>query len=508
MTGSAPQTLRSKISLGVMQHFGANLVVRALAVLSIAVLGRLLVPADFGIFAYAVFVSTLAETVFFRHFHMSLIRLPEVTEAHLHTLVTLRLLTGVLLAAGIALLAAPVAIWVATPALEPVLYVMAVAQIIATFVSPRFMMLEKEMRFAPAAFQLVLIRMLTTLSALTLGFAVGNHWALVTGLILMPIIAVLHAHWVAPYRPRFSLEKWRDFALFGLWVSFGTLLNFLSLRIDRLILGPTLGMAMVGIYRMGVDLAELGAQQLAQPMDRAIYPALTAKNADRATLARAYLSTQTIVIGVVLPMGLLTALCGPEILRILAGPQWLGAAPVIQVLAPLIALNTLEGGVRALLYVRDAPKRLFFRNLLVLVLTVPIMFLGVTYGGFLGVILAAAVTKMLALVLILRLAGQETDQAFFAPFIRSWRSFVSGFGMVAVVLMLGQGLPAIAADTAALSTSVLNLAVKLGGGLVSYLGLHGMLWMMAGRPDGIESFALGMLARGWARLRRRRADVS
>jgi len=497
--------IQTKVSTGAALHFSASLALRILGIITIAVLGRLLTPADFGIFAYAVFASTLFETCFNRHFHFSLIRLPQVTEAHLDTLFTLRLLIDLVISGGLALSAGPVAVWVDAPELYAVLNWIAVAQIIGAFSSPRFMLLEKNLNFAPAAFQLVLVRVLTTSSAIALGFAWGNYWALVTGLILMPIIVVLHSHWVAPYRPRIGLAKWREFFVFGLWVTFGNLLNFFSIRVDRLILGLSHGVAVVGIYRMGVDIAELGAQQLAQPMERAIYPGLAAKRQDKAALKNAYLKTQPVFIGVVLPMGLLTALSATEILRIVAGAQWLAAAPVIWFLAPLIALNTLEGGVRALIYVSDAPEKLFFRNLLIFCVTMPLMVAGVTLGGFFGVILASAVVRALTLVLTLRLADKEIKDSFFAPFLRAWRSFsASAFMVLAVTIVVNWG-PSTTANTTVPAAAVL-LTIKCGLGILVYLSAHFMLWILSGRPSGIESFSLTLMQRAKAQMLRRSAQ--
>ena len=498
---SSDAGIRTKISNGAILHFGTSIGVRILGIVTVAVLGRLLTPADFGIFAYAVFVSTLTDNCFYRHFHFSLVRLPEVTNEHLDTLFTLRFLTGLIVAGGIALSAGPVAMWVDAPELYAVLNWIAVAQIIGTFSSPRFMLLEKDLKFAPAAFQVLLARTLTTCCVIALGFAWENYWALVTGLILMPIIVALNSHWVAPYRPRLALTKWREFFSFGLWVMFGNLFNFLAIRVDRLILGPFLGVATVGIYRMGVDIAELGSQQFAQPMGRVIYAGLATKGQDKAALKSAYLETQSVFLGVVLPMGLLTALSATEILRIVAGPDWLAAAPVMWALAPLIALNTLEGGVRALIYINNAPEKFFFRNLLIFCIAMPLLVAGVTLGGFEGVILASAVVKVITLVLTLRLADKETSSNFFAPFLRAWRSFVAGVGMVlAVVTVMGLG-PSTTADTTVPAAAML-LAVKCGLGLAAYLGVHFTLWALSGRPNGIETFGLALVQKAKARILR------
>lgn len=491
--------IRSKIITGAVLYFGASFGVRVLGLITVAVLGRLLTPADFGIFAYAVFVSTFTETCFYRHFHFSLIRLPQVTEEHLDTLFTLRLLTGLIVAAGISLSAGPVANWVEAPELYAVLNWMAVAQIIGTFSSPRFMLLEKNLKFAPAAFQLLLVRTLTTCSAIALGFAWGNYWALVTGLILMPIIIVLHSHWVAPYSLRLDLAKWRDYLTFGLWVMFGNLFNFLSIRVDRLILGPISGVATVGIYRMGIDLAEFGTQQFAQPMQRAIYPGMASKSQDKEALKKAYLDSQSVFIGVVLPMGLLTALNATEILRVVAGPNWLAAAPVMWVLAPLIALNTLGGGVRSLIYINDAPEKIFFRNLIIFCIAMPLLVSGAMLGGFEGVILGSAIVKVITLVLTLRLADKETNTNFFAPFLRAWRSFVAGACVILAIAVVMSRASETTADTTVTAAATF-LAIKCSLGIIVYFSVHLILWNLSGRPKGIETFGFSLAKKARARI--------
>jgi O-antigen/teichoic acid export membrane protein len=282
---------------------------------------------------------------------------------------------------------------------------------------------------------------------------------------------------------------------------FGNLFNFLSGRVDRLILGPYLGVSAVGIYRMGVDIAELGSRQFAQPMGRVIYAGLATKGQDKAALKSAYLETQSVFIGVVLPMGLLTALCATEILRILAGPNWLAAAPVMWVLAPLIALNTLESGVRALIYINDAPEKMFFRNLLIFCVAMPIITAGVAWGGFEGVILASAVVKVFALVLTLMLAGKETNASFRAPFLKAWRSLLAGVCMVLTITVVVMWGPSTTANTT-VPAAVMLLVVKCGLGLAAYLGMHFTLWALSGRPNGIETFGIAQVQKAKARLLR------
>jgi O-antigen/teichoic acid export membrane protein len=203
-------------------------------------------------------------------------------------------------------------------------------------------------------------------------------------------------------------------------------------------------------------------------------------------------------------MGLLTALSATELLRIVAGVQWLTAAPVVWFLAPLIALNTLEGGVRALVYLNDAPEKLFFRNLIIFCVTMPLMWAGVTLGGFWGVILASTVVRALTLVLTLKLAEKETNESFFAPFLRAWRSFsASAFMVLAVAIVMNWGPPTTADTT--VSTAAVFLAIKCGLGILVYLSAHFILWTLSGRPSGIESFSLTLMQTAKAQVLRRAA---
>ncbi len=83
-----------------------------------------------------------------------------------------------------------------------------------------------------------------------------------------------------------------------------------------------------------------------------------------------------------LPIGLGIALVAEEFLRVMAGPQWIDAAPVIWALAPVLALSTLNAGVKSVVYITGTPHKIFVRGMVVLAITIPALWLGLAAGGF------------------------------------------------------------------------------------------------------------------------------
>ena len=70
--------ISTQLSSGALTLFGSMAIVRLLSIISIAILGRLLTPEDFGIVALAAFVTGLLNQVVGRHFENVLIRTVDV----------------------------------------------------------------------------------------------------------------------------------------------------------------------------------------------------------------------------------------------------------------------------------------------------------------------------------------------------------------------------------------------------------------------------------------------
>ncbi|MET1084749.1 MAG: oligosaccharide flippase family protein, partial [Burkholderiales bacterium] len=106
---------------------------RCLGFLSVLVLARILVPADFGLIAMAMSVIAFVELGGAFGFELALIQREHPTREHYDTAWTLQLAFGSACAMVTAALAYPTAVFYAEPRVQPIMLVLAATWIIQSF---------------------------------------------------------------------------------------------------------------------------------------------------------------------------------------------------------------------------------------------------------------------------------------------------------------------------------------------------------------------------------------
>ena len=78
-----------------------------------------------------------------------------------------------------------------------------------------------------------------------------------------------------------------------------------------------------------------------------------------------------------------------------------------------------------------------------------------------------------------------------------WRPFVAVMAMSAVVLLIGHEL----GPASSFSGALARLVVEVAFGALTYVATVISLWLLSGRPEGAESWILGLLRERLARRR-------
>lgn len=495
-----PAGLSQRVLAGATLLVGGSFAVRLIGVASIAVLARLLSPADYGVVALALVAVGLAQRFSELNVANALLRLPKVEPHHYDTAFTLALVRGAAVGGALFLLAGPIAAATATPELAPVLRWMAVVPLLDGLVNPRFIDFARQMDFRREAAMAVAAKVVFLLAAVGVALMHADHWALVVGTIAAAAAGTLATHALRPWRPGIGLRDAGHFVGFGLWLTAAGTVNFVNYKADTVLIGATLGPAPLGQFAMGDQIATMATHQIATPITRAIFGGLARIGDDRARLARAYLRAQTSVMAVLLPAGVGTALVAAELVRVAAGPQWAPAVPVLQVLAPTIAFSMVQAGAQSLLMVRDDTRSLFTRNLAILAVRMPLVVAGVLWFGVPGVLGATVLGTLFLVWVTLRVVADHLGGHWTDAFRAGWRSYAACAAMVGGVLALGSVLP----DPAdAFWPSLGLLAAKAAAGAALYVGAHLALWHAAGRPDGVERTGIEAASRLGQALARR-----
>lgn len=485
----------SALALGAAILLGSGFLRQALAIATLLVTAKLLTPEDFGVIAY-VFVGTALLEMMSRQLSMVLVRLDTVTSDHLNTVFTFQIILG-LAAAGIFLSARPLVAMLRIPELVQILPVLSAFAVLIALRSPKFQLYERALRFAPAAAEETLNRVVYSAAAVFLAWLWRDFWAIVAAFFLGQAIRSIFTFAAAPMWPRLSLATWRDSLSFSSWTIGAQLSQFLANSMPQLFIGATLGLADAGIYRLGSRITGMVTTQFFAPVQRIIYPGLADVSRSTGRQREAFARVNAVLLAIVLPVSIGTALIAGDAILLGLSVKWVAAAQVIWVLAPLKALETLQANVRAASYVEGSTRILFFRNAVLLACVTLYMWVGTRFG-FYGALAAAGLSSLTALAITLMLARRFGNSGFFEPLTVAWRSFAA-CGIMAVVILGADWIPGAGPNPL---DPAFTLSAKIVLGIFSYSATHFALWAVAGRPEGFESLILSLMSRAKNRLRR------
>lgn len=423
----------------------------------------------------------------------ALIHIKNPSRDHYNTAWTLNLARGLLIGTGFAVAASAVANLYSEPRLEAVMIALGVSAALGSLQNPKLIMLQKELKFHQDAILSATAALVNVCVSIGLAVALRSYWALIAGLLAGQVVSTALSYILFPFRPSLRVKHFRELWQFSVWVSISQIVNTLNYRFDQLLVGTFLGRTELGLYTVGGRLAVVPGQELVRPLTSTLFPAFSVADTDTARLQRAYQRVQGVVTALALPASVGFALVADPFVRIFLGPSWVGAIPIIQILALTFSVDTLGSLVFPLAMAKGETKSLFLRNSLKLAIRLPLIVGGMAVGGLFGLLIGRAIAGVIGvavdMTMVTRLAGLSIATQLRA----NARCFLATGVMIIVCVSFFHFA---AGDALGLPVQLIG---AVAGGAASYLLATWLLWQIAGRPWGPESEALDI---GRAMLRR------
>jgi O-antigen/teichoic acid export membrane protein len=309
-------------------------------------LARLLLPADFGLFAIG--YTFIGLMVLFKDAGMgpALLSQQNMTAAEWSALASLNCLQGVLLAGLCAALGPVLAFCYGEPRLAPALLLAATAFLFYGLdVQPNAQLLCAHRFRTHALIEFAAVLVAFGVSAL-LAWQGAGYWALFA---TEPIIAAgfLLGHvWAVRWRPRFSLQ-WREirrFVGFGRDVTVTRLLGYGAQNTDNLILGIASGATALGYYNKAFRLIGTPQESISGAISRMATPMLAQLRDRPAEFVRAFRHFTLTSAALGLPGVAFLLVSTPEIVAVVYGPQWTPVIPLLRLLGLMGLANIFLAG--------------------------------------------------------------------------------------------------------------------------------------------------------------------
>jgi O-antigen/teichoic acid export membrane protein len=358
------------------------LVRSGLQVLQIAVLARLLSPADFGLMAIT--VSLVAVLSLFTDIGLSraIIHFETVPEDAMISLFWLNLLAGLGLSTLFAASSPLLSKIFKLDGLESVLLTISPIFILSAIGQQLCALAEKEFRFATLAINEIVAGSLGFVVAIIVALNGGGVYALLAGVLTNSIansaLAWLRLSTGRWLRWHFDFSETKRFLNFGSYLVGEGFLNAVIRQSDIFVGGFSVNPTALGIYSVPRDLS-LRISMIVNPIiTRVGFPVMSRLQEDMKALKSVYLQTLRMTASVNFPAYIALGLFADEVVALLYGPHWRGAAIYLRLLAVWGLLRSTGNPVGSLLHAVGHVRRAFWWNAC-LVLLLPLIYLIAAY---------------------------------------------------------------------------------------------------------------------------------
>lgn len=369
-------------------------------------------PEEFGLFAVAFSIQALMIILRDGGLANSLIQKKAISDIHLNSVLWAGVVLSMVLAAGLALSARPLAGYYGWPQLAPILWVVTIPIVAQGFGSVQEAQFRKHLRFGRlllADSGSAVLASVVAIAAVMLGAGV---WGLVLRMAVAPVVLTVVCWCLSSWRPRreFSFEALRALWVFGGYLFLTILLGYGMSRLDSLIIGKLIGVAAAGTFFVARNLALTTLQELVNAVGRVMFPAFSAVQDDRATLRSGYLTGTRCLATLIFPLIAALIALSPEAVAVILPADWHATVPLIQIIALHGVLQCVNNPASQILYARGR-SRLQFAYSAVIGVAVVLSFVIGARWGVLGVAISWTLVRFALAPTVLWFAAREINMS-------------------------------------------------------------------------------------------------
>jgi len=307
---------------------------KCLALITVAVMARILTPRDYGLVGMVTAITAFIAVFSELGLSAATIQKVELTRGQVSTLFWVNIAFGALLTVVTVALAPVVAWFFQEPKLLRITMALGAGFLIGGAGVQHSALMSRDMKFGLLAAANLISLAVGSIAGIMAAAARLGPWALVV-MSLSTSLAFVAAVWLlAGWVPGLPVRGSgvRPMLRFGGNLAAFNIVNYFARNLDKALLGRVWGADAVGFYTRGYNLMMLPIGTVAGPLGRVMIPALSRLQHDHARLGRAYGQAMELVALVTFPMMVGLAALAADVVPLVFGPQWGPVVPIFRVL--------------------------------------------------------------------------------------------------------------------------------------------------------------------------------
>lgn len=312
-------------------------------VIATITLARLLTPRDFGVVAMVTTFCVLISNFGLNGFTEAILQFEDIDHAVVSNLFWINLGVGILLTVGFAASGSLLARFYRDPLVARVAVGTSISILISSTSVQHLALLKRAMRFTAVSLNDIAARAVSVVVSILLAWKGWGYWALVAGVIALPLSISIGAWILCRWTPSFPRRAHNTAPMvrFAMNVYGRFTVNYFSRNTDNLLVGWRFNAQALGFYKKAYDLFALSAGLLVSPLSNVAISALSRFDPRSARFRRYLTNTFTVLAFVGMGLGANLTLVGKDVIRLLLGVRWEESGRIFTFFGPGIGIMML-----------------------------------------------------------------------------------------------------------------------------------------------------------------------
>src|SRR5262249_36230253 len=429
------EALQTRILRGLSWKFGSQLILQVTRISLALILARLLTPHQYGLAGMVLVFASFV--LIFSDFGLgaALVQREEVTETDCSTVFWATVAAGVVFGTVGFALAGPVASFYRAPEVKPLFAALSLSFVLSGLATVQRSLLMRSMDFRKLELRAMAATLASAAVAISLAIAGFGAWAIIAQVLTMDAVSTLFLWKASPWRPRltFSWVSLKSFGGFGL-NSFGTrFLSDVNENADTLLIGRFTSPRLVGGYALAYNLTLLPANRIVSPIQQVLFPAFSRIQRDPKRVGDAWIRANVLIAAVSLPLLAGLIVLAPDFVPTVLGDRWTYATPVVQILAWVGIVESLQRLNWVVLQSRDRTRTQLRFSIIAVARNLVAFVIGL-HWGIVGVAACYAISMTIFLPVYMIITAKVVDVSLL-DFARRLRGVVEATAAMVLVLL-------------------------------------------------------------------------
>lgn len=374
--------LRKKAAKGVFWSIIHTYGRAAVSTVTFIILARLLPPEAFGLVALAAIFTAFIEIFIDSGFSAAIVQRPNLEQEHLDTAFWTSVIAGIVFTIVGVALSGVIASFYNEPELAPILIWLSFSFVLIALSSTQLAILQRRLAFKNLAARSLIATVVGGIVGVGMAILGFGVWSLVGQELARSLAAVIVLWRASRWRPRldFSLKHFKDLIGFGVSMVGNKTLLFFNRRTDDFLIGYFLGPTMLGYYTIGYRLLLVVIRLVTGITNAVAFPTFSRIQHQPERMRRAFYKVTHYTSLLAIPAFIGMALLAPDLVQAFFGEQWAPSIPVMQILALIGILQSLQFFNGSLMKAAGKPSWYFGTMFLTSVCTVIGFLIAVRWG--------------------------------------------------------------------------------------------------------------------------------